>query len=321
MDSCIVDSVLRAVFTQNLSLQEEVARLHGISMADHPRFGPAGVPPSFRSMRASLMDVPRLLQEEGLDAFEYQAVRWGKNPQIKKEDAQKLGLAAEENDVWLSMHGSYFINFCGKEQIVDASKKRLIACVLAAAWMKARVVVFHPGFYGERTRKEAFDMCSKGLKETVKIIQSLGINDVKLGPETMGRLYQLGSLQEILELCESVEQMQLVIDWSHLHARNQGLFRKVDDFRNVVANVEARLGAEVAKNMHCHFTKIEFTRKGEKRHHTLEETQYGPEFEKLAKVISEFRLRPVIISESPILDIDAARMRDVLQKKWSEKSN
>jgi deoxyribonuclease-4 len=85
-----------------------------------------------------------------------------------------------------------------------------------------------------------------------------------------------------------------------------------------VENVETRLGAEAAKNMHCHFTKIEFTRKGEKRHHTLEEKRYGPEFEMLAKVISEFRLRPVIISESPILDIDAARMRDILQKEWSK---
>jgi deoxyribonuclease-4 len=290
-------------------------------MADHPRFGPAGVPPSFRFMKATLAEVPGLLQEEGLDAFEYEAVRWGKKPQIKKEDALELGLAAKENDVWLSMHGSYFINFCGSKQIVEASKQRLIACATAAKWMNAHVVVFHPGFYGERTHKEAFDMCSKVLKETVETVQSLGIHDVKMGPETMGRLFQLGSLEEIMKLCETVEQMQLVIDWSHLHARDQGLFRTVDDFRRVVENVETRLGAEAAKNMHCHFTRIEFTRKGEKRHHTLEETRYGPEFEKLAKVISEFRLRPVIISESPILDLDAARMRDILHKEWSKKLN
>jgi endonuclease IV len=61
-------------------------------MADRPRFGPAGVPPSFRAMKAALTDVPRLLREEGLDAFEYQAVRWGAKPQIRREDAEKLGL-------------------------------------------------------------------------------------------------------------------------------------------------------------------------------------------------------------------------------------
>jgi deoxyribonuclease-4 len=269
-------------------------------------------------MKAALADVPRLLQEEGLDAFEYEAVRWGKKPQIKKEDAEELGLAAKENDVWLSLHGSYFINFCGSNQIVEASKQRLIACVTAAKWMNAYVVVFHPGFYGENSPKQAFGMCLKALQETVETIQSLGIRDVKIGPETMGRLFQLGSLDEVMRLCEMVEQTQLVIDWSHLHSRDQGRFRTVDDFRRVVEEVETRLGTEVVENMHCHFTKIEFTSKGEKRHHTLEEARYGPEFEMLAKVISEFRLKPVIISESPILDIDAARMRDMLQKEWSK---
>jgi len=285
-------------------------------MADHPRFGPAGVPPSFRFMKAALADVPRLLQEEDLDAFEYEAVRWGKKPQIKKEDAEELGLAAAENDVWLSLHGSYFINFCGRKEILEASKQRLIACATAAKWMNAHVVVFHPGFYGEKSPKQAFDTCLKALLETVEAIRSLGINDVRIGPETMGRLCQLGSLDEILELCERVEQTQLVIDWSHLHARDLGRFRTVDDFRRVVESVEIRLGTEVVENMHCHFTKIEFTSKGEKCQHTIEETRYGPEFEMLAEVISEFRLKPVIISESPILDIDAAKMRDILQKEW-----
>jgi deoxyribonuclease-4 len=287
-------------------------------MADHPRFGPAGVPPSFRFIKAALADVPRLLQEEGLDAFEYEAVRWGKKPQIKKEDAEEFGSAAMENDVWLSVHGSYFINFCGRKEILEASKQRLIACVTAAKWMNASVVVFHPGFYGENSPKQALKACLEALQEIVETIQSRGINDVKIGPETMGRLCQLGSLDEILELCEMVEQTQLVVDWSHLHARDQGRFRTVDDFRKVVENVENRLGTEVVKNMHCHFAKIEFTSKGEKRHHTLEETRYGPEFEMLARVISEFRLKPVIISESPILDIDSARMRDILQKEWSK---
>ena len=289
----------------------------GISMADHPRFGPAGVPPSFSIMKAELADVPRLLREEGLDAFEYEAVRWGKKPQIRKEEAEKLGSAARENDVWLSMHGSYFINLCGNEQILEASKQRLIACAIGASWMGAHVLVFHPGFYGERSHKQAFDICAKALKDTVKIIRSLGIDDVKMGPETMGRTYQLGTLDEIIRLCEMVEQTQLVIDWSHLHARDQGRLRTVEEFRKIVEAVEVRLGVEAVRNMHCHFTKIEFTLKGEKRHHTLEEAHYGPEFELLAKVIAEFKLRPVVICESPLLDIDATRMRNIFVKEYS----
>ena len=284
-------------------------------MTNRPRFGPAGVPPTFRAMKATLMDVPRLLREEGLDAFEYQAVRWGEKPQIKREDAEKFGLKAKENDVLLSLHGSYFVNLCGGKETIVASKKRLIACATASKWMNAQIVVFHVGFYGKKPPKQVFNDCLEALKEVVGEMKALGIRNVKLGPETMGKLSQFGSLDEVLALCEDVEQTQPVIDWAHLHARDRGRFKTVEDFRKVLVEIENRLGMEAVKNMHCHFTKVEFTEKGEKRHHILDETGYGPDFALLAKVIAEFRLNPVIISESPILDLDAIKMRDILIKE------
>jgi len=284
-------------------------------MADRPRFGPAGVPPSFRRLKAALEDVPKLLQKEGLDAFEYQAVRWGGKPQIKREVAERLGSEAEKHDVWLSLHGSYFINFCGEKNVIEASKQRLIACATAAEWMNAHIVVFHPGFYGKKEPKEVFRNCLEALKDVVESMKTLGIKKVKIGPETMGKQSQFGSLEEILKLCEEVEQTQPVIDWAHLHARDKGRFRTIEDFRKVVEEIENRLGTEAVKDMHCHFTKVEFTEKGEKRHHTLDEAEYGPDFTLLAKVIVEFKLRPVIISESPVLDVDAVKMRDILQRE------
>lgn len=280
-------------------------------MADRCRFGPAGVPPSFRMLKASLADVPRLLREEGLDAFEYEAIYWGGKPQIKKDDAELLGIKAKENDVWLSLHGSYFINLCGEKKVVEASKTRLIACATAAEWMGAYVVVFHSGFYGKKPRELAFRNCVEALKDVATRLKSLGVSRVKIGPETSGKSSQLGSLSEVLSLCEEVEQTQLVIDWSHLHARDLGRFRTVDDFRKVVEEAEKRLGSEAVKNMHCHFAKIEFTDKGERRHHALQEERYGPDFALLAKVVADFHLRPVFICESPLLDLDAIRMRDI----------
>ncbi len=282
-------------------------------MADRPRFGPAGVPPTFRLMKASMEDVPFLLREEGLDALEYEAIYWGGKPQMKREDAEKLGLRARENDVWLSLHGSYFINLCGEKKIVEASKKRLIACATAAEWMGAHVVVFHAGFYGKKPHELVLRSCLEALRDVAQSLKSLGIKNARIGPETMGKPSQLGSLDEVLRIYQEVEQTQLVIDWSHLHARDMGRFRTVADFRRVVETVEHRLGIEAARDMHCHFTKIEFTDKGERRHHTLEEERYGPSFDMLAEIIAEFKLRPVIISESPLLDIDAIRMRDTLQ--------
>jgi deoxyribonuclease-4 len=289
-------------------------------MADRPRFGPAGVPPLFRILGAQTPDVPKLLREEGLDAFEYQAVRWGQKPQMKREDAERLGAEARSNDVLLSMHGSYYVNLSGKQEVVEASKRRVIACAEAAQWMGAYVVVFHMGFYGRLEKSFAFKNCVTALKDIAATMSSLGIRDVKLGPETMGRVFQVGTLDEILTICEEVEQTQLVIDWSHMHARYQGKFRKVEDFRAVVEEVERRLGTEAARNMHCHFSKIEFTDKGERRHHTLDEARYGPDFEMLAEVIAEFKMCPVMICETPILDIDAMKMRDTLRKIMEKQS-
>jgi deoxyribonuclease IV len=283
-------------------------------MADHPRFGPAGVPHIFRTLGAQSFDVPRLLREEGLDAFEYQAVRWGQKPQMKREDAERLGVEARKNDVWVSMHGSYYVNLSGKKEVVEASKRRLVACATAAQWIGAYVLVFHTGFYGRFEKSYAFKNCSDALKDIVETMNSLGIRDVKLGPETMGRVFQVGTLDEILTICQEVEQTQLVIDWSHMHARRQGRFKKVDDFRAVVEEVERRLGTEAARDMHCHFSKIEYTDKGERRHHVLDEARYGPDFEMLAEVIAEFKMRPVIICETPLLDVDAMKMRDTYRK-------
>ena len=269
----------------------------------------------FRLMGAKLADVPKLLRTEDLDAFEYAAVRWGQVPQIKREDAEKLGAEAKRNDVVLSLHGSYFINLFGEKEVVEASKRRLIACAQAAEWMGAYVVVFHAGFYGKNGKAETQRKCVETLKEVSATLKGLGIEKVKLGPETMGRHSQFGTIDEILAACQEVEDTQLVIDWSHLHARSGGGLRTTEDFRKIVVAAEEKLGTEVIRNMHCHFSKIEYTYKtGEKRHHVLDDPGFGPEFEKLAEVIAEFKLRPVMICETMIQDADARKMRDTLRK-------
>jgi len=287
-------------------------------MNEHTRFGPAGVPPMFRLMGATTSDVPKLLHEEGLDAFEYQASRWGAKPQIKLQDAQKLGEEARKNDVKLSMHGSYFVNLSGKKEVVEASKQRLIACATAADWMGAYVVVFHTGFYGKFEKDYAFKTCLDALKEISAEIKSQGLK-VKLGPETMGRKFQVGTLEEILTINQEVEGTQLVIDWGHLHALHQGTLKKVEDFRAIAEKVEEKLGTQTLRSMHCHFSKIEFSSQGEKRHHTLDEEKYGPEFRMLADVIVDFGLHPTMICETPILDVDARKMQATLKEVLAAK--
>jgi deoxyribonuclease-4 len=282
-------------------------------MTEQTRFGTAGVPPTFRLLKAKIHDVPGLLREEGLDAFEYQAVRWGDKPQIKLQDAEKLGAEAKKHDIRLSMHGSYFINLAGKDDVIAASKNRLIAGATAADWMNAYVIVFHTGFYGKFEKSYAFNVCLKALKEVSQTIKDMGLK-VKLGPETMGRKFQVGSMDEIITICQEIEGTQLVVDWGHLHARNLGAFKKIDDIRVIAEKIESTLGSETLRSMHCHFSKIEFSSQGERKHHPLDEPRYGPEFELLAKVLVDFKMCPTIICETPVLDIDALKMKKVLQQ-------
>lgn len=281
-------------------------------MEDHTRFGPAGIPERFKELIGTISDVPNLLRAEGLDAFEYPAVRWGQKPQIRKESAEQLRIQALENDVILSVHGSYYINLCGKKEIVEASKRRIIATAQAANWMNAYILVFHSGFYGKMEKSDALKKCVKEIEEVINIMNGLGIKDVKLGPETMGKSSQVGSLEEILTICEEVEQTHLVVDWGHLHARNVGIFKSKTDFRLVLNTIEQRLGTKAVRNMHSHFSKIEFTEKGERRHHILENKNYGPDFQSLSELIVEYKMHPIIISETPLLDYDAIKMRDTL---------
>jgi len=288
-------------------------------MEDRPRFGPAGMPPGFKALKLTVDKMPKYLRNEDLDSFEYQMVRWGPKPQIKKEAAEKLGKNAVENDVWLTAHGSYFINLTAKDEVLEASKKRLLACVTGADWMGAHIVVFHPGSYADRSPREVYETCEKATKEVVESMKALGIKKVHLAPETMGKPSQFGSLEEVLTLCERVDLTEPNVDWAHLHARDRGRFKTIDDVRKVMDEIEKRLGTNALKSLHCHYSHIEFTDKGEKRHHNLDRTEYGPDFQFLAKLIAERDLKPVIACETPNLDLDAQKLRDMVLQEFRVK--
>ena len=290
-------------------------------MADRPRFGPSGMPLGFKLLKQPVTEMPKYLQAEGLDSFEYEMVRWGPKPQIRQQTAEELSKKALEHDVWLTAHGSYFINLTSvNKEILEASKKRLLACVQGAHWMQAHIVVFHPGSYAGRPPRQVFETCAKAMEEVVEKMCSMGITRVHLAPEMMGKPSQFGSVEEVLALCERVDLTEPNVDWAHLHARERGRFNTIDDARKVMDQIEKRLGAEALRNLHCHYSHIEFTDKGERRHHNLDRTEYGPDFKFLAKLIAERDLRPVIACETPNLDLDAQKLRDMVLQELKRKS-
>jgi deoxyribonuclease-4 len=271
------------------------------------------MPPGFKLLKQPVTEVPKYLRDEGLDSFEYEMVRWGPKPQIRQEMAMQLGKNAVEQDVWLTAHGSYYINLTSpNNEAREASKKRLLACVTGADWMGAHIVVFHPGAYAGRPPKTVFETCARAMEEVVEAMRSLGITRVHLAPEMMGKQAQFGTVEEVCALCERVDLTEPNVDWAHLHARDQGGFKTVDDMRKVMDTIEKRLGTNALKNLHCHYSHIEFTDKGERRHHNIDRTEYGPDFQFLAQLIAERQLKPVIACETPNLDVDAVKLRDMV---------
>ncbi len=269
------------------------------------RFGPAGRPVTFKGKTE---DVPLYLKEIGLNAFEYQAVR---SLRISKPAAEKLRLAAEEASVTMSMHGPYALNLSSdKEDTVKASIERLAKAVEIASWMGAYLVVFHPGYYSSEGRAASLKSVIKSLKQVSETAEEMG---VLLGPETTGRIKQVGDLEETIEICKNVPVCKPVIDFAHLYARSKGYFSTKDQFVEAVTRIENELGAEAVKPLHVHFSCIEYGSGGEKRHHPLD-SGYGPDFEKVAEALVETGVQPIIISESPILEKDAVKMKNIYFK-------
>lgn len=273
------------------------------------RFGPAGKPVSMKS--SDILKAPAFLHELGLNAMEYEAVRGVK---ISEDKARKFGEEARKYDVVLSLHAPYFINLAsGKKTTVEASITRLKESVQASYWMGAYIVVFHPGYYRDApSKREAVKMVIDHLKPVVEFIDELNATNLWLGPETTGKTTQIGDLDEVIEISRKLDHVKPVIDWAHLHARYEGKFiTSVDDVIHVIDKLEKELGEYAVKPLHTHFSRIEYGKGGERKHHVLAEKDYGPEFEHVCKGLWETGVEAVIISESPILEQDALVMKKI----------
>lgn len=262
------------------------------------KFGPAGNSLSFSTAGfKSSLDVPSWLSAMDLTAYEYQCTR-GVN--ISEPFAKALGKQAERYGISLSIHAPYYINLASQEEkIQESSRKHILKTLQAADWMGARVIVIHPGAAGKVSREEAVSLALKLLERTLEEARERGLEHIKICPETMGKVNQLGSLDEIIALCKlSPDIIQPTVDFGHLHAVSQGGMDKTESFKRVIDKIAKHLGDDAAKNLHVHFSPIEYTKGGEKKHHTLSRKEFGPDFSYLAEVIVQQKLSPTIICES-----------------------
>ena len=276
------------------------------------KFGPAGNAMSFPYK--SSVDAPRWLQELGLDCYEYQC---GKGVRVKEDTAVALGRQAQAHGIALSLHAPYFINLANPD---PESQEKTVGYITSACGvadqMGATRVVIHSGALMKRTREEAMAIALPFLKEIVAVCEDQGFGHITLCPETMGKINQLGDLDEVLRLCQVHESLIPCVDFGHLYARSLGADQGAEAVERMLSRMEAELGADRASRFHSHFSHIEFTPNGgEKCHRTFDDDGgYGPDWEPLAQAVARRGWSPTFICESAGTQAeDAVTMKRIYQ--------
>ncbi len=262
------------------------------------RFGPAGNSDSFSRVHKSSVDAPRWIGELGLDCYEYQC---GKGIHVGEETARKVGESARRAGIVLSLHAPYFINLANPDpEALEKTIGYITGACLVADWMEAGRVIIHSGALMKRTRREALEIAKRSLIRVLAACDSQGFGHIALCPETMGKINQLGDLDEVLELCTLDKRLVPCIDFGHLYARSLGADDGLEAMTRMLDRVEELLGAERAAGFHSHFSHIQFTPNGgEKCHRTFDDDDgYGPDWAPLAAEVARRNWSPTFICES-----------------------
>ena len=276
------------------------------------KFGPAGSDDAFKKAGyKNSEDMPKYLNEMGLDAFEYQC---GRGVRISEEKAQKIKDQAEKYNISLSVHSPYYISLSTQEEEKKhATIKYIIDTMKAAKLMGADRVVVHAGSLLGLDREYAVNSSCELLKRAQEEADKEGLGDIHICPETMGKINQLGDSREIIKMCKVDDRFIPTIDFGHLHSRSLGKLSTQKDFEEELQMYIDELGYDRMKHFHAHFSKMEWTQNGgEKCHVTLDLEGYGPDFIEVAKAIKKLNLEPRIICESAgTQSTDSVKMKEI----------
>jgi deoxyribonuclease-4 len=261
-----------------------------------PKFGPSGHSESYLSQYSATIDMPKWLSEQGLELFEYS---FGKGVRLSEKTAKEIGSEASKYNIEISVHAPYFISFASLEQEkVDNSIGYLTASLRALRHLGGERCIFHTGSEGGKPRVEAYARAKDAFIRALDAIKQEGLDDLIVCPETMGKQAQIGTVEEVIDLCKLGDNVYPCIDFGHINALYGGILKNQDDFQAIIDKMFDGIGEEKTKNMHVHFSKIQYGPKGEIKHLTFEDQIYGPEFDAFADVIVKNNLTPHVLSES-----------------------
>ncbi len=270
-------------------------------------FGPGGNSDSF-GKRKFPEALPEYLASMGLNGYE---VECGRGVRIAEKTYQLLPELAKKHGIYVSLHTPYFISLSSEnEETRLKSVSYILESAQAAKRLGAEKIVVHSGSCAKMSREAALELAADTLARAQRALDENGLSDIRICPETMGKINQLGTLSEVIELCKIDERFLPCVDFGHLNARTLGGIKTADDYAAILDEIENKLGFERVKKMHVHFSKIMYTAGGEKCHLTFADEEFGPEPQPLMELFAARGLEPSVICESAGTQAeDAAEMR------------
>lgn len=275
------------------------------------KFGPAGNCKTFydegykRTIQAAAW-----LKDKGLDAYEYS---FGKGFTLPDDTAVAIGEEMKKYGIAISVHAPYYINFATPlDENAEKSYGYVLESLRKLRLLGGNRLVVHPASQGKMERVEAVELCKKRLTELKNRIIEAGYEDMYICLETMGKSAQIGTYEEILDFCTIYDKYIPTFDFGHINALTQGTLKTKEDYKKIIDRSREVIGVDRTNIAHIHFSKIEYSAKGEVKHLTLEDTVYGPEFEPLAEVLKEYDMSCTVISESKeYMARDAKMLKDI----------
>ena len=278
------------------------------------KFGPAGNCKTFLDDGYKrTIDAPKWLQKQGLDAYEYS---FGKGFTLPDDTAVKIGEEMNKYGIAISIHAPYYINFATPtDEMAEKSYNYVLESLRKLRLIGGNRLIVHPASQGKMTRDEAFNLCKTRLKILKDKIIAAGYDDMFICLETMGKSAQIGTYQEILDFCQIYDKFIPTFDFGHINALTQGSLKTYEDYKKIIDASIHSIGIDRTKIAHIHFSKIEYSNKGEVKHLTLEDNTYGPEFEPLARVLKDYDLNCTVICESKeYMARDARILKDIFER-------
>ena len=272
-------------------------------------FGTVGSPKSTPKKPGGSVGAILRISELDMDALE---LGWVRAVRVSEKTCESIKTAGREKDVQISVHAPYFINLNADDEEWLKARKRLMDAAHYGNLAGATDIVFHPGSYFKQPPEKVLPIAILRLKDCVRELHQTG-NQVVLRPETMGKSAMLGSLEDTIEMSLAVPGVQPCLDFAHLHARpGDGSLNTYDEWARLLEKYGNALGDGALCSLHTHLSGIEYTKKGEKNHLTIEEADL--DLKSLLQALYDFNCCGRILCESPTLEEDAL----FIKQSWLE---